>query len=114
MKIFLTGATGFIGSQVARTLVSAGHEVHALRRPHSDTRRIADILDRLTFVPGDVLDGRFDMPAVDCCIHLAWYVEPGKYLESPLNQNYVDASLALAKRCRRIVAAGTCFENAPQ
>src|SRR5207244_7462658 len=44
---------------------------------------------------------------------LAWYVEPGRYLHSPLNRDYVRASLALAKGCRRMIAAGTCFEYAP-
>jgi nucleoside-diphosphate-sugar epimerase len=48
-------------------------------------------------------------------IHLAWYVEPGKYLESPLNDKCRDDSLALIKStpCRRWVVAGTCFEEFP-
>jgi nucleoside-diphosphate-sugar epimerase len=92
MKVLLTGATGFIGWHVARAL--AGHEVVTLGR--------------------DLLDPQFAFPAsrFDVCIHLAWYVEPGKYLGSPLNQQWVEASLRLARavNCRRFVAAGTCFE----
>ncbi len=51
----------------------------------------------------------------DIGIHLAWYVEPGKYLESPLNDKCRDDSLALVKlvQCRRWVLAGTCFEVSP-
>lgn len=32
MKVFLTGATGFIGSQLAEHLAKSGHTVHALVR----------------------------------------------------------------------------------
>jgi uncharacterized protein YbjT (DUF2867 family) len=32
MKLFLTGATGFVGGAVARAAISAGHQVTALVR----------------------------------------------------------------------------------
>ncbi len=114
MKVFLTGATGFIGSHVARQLVRDGHEVHALVRPGSRRWRMADIEAALHFVEGDLLTSSFaiDPSSFDLCLHLAWYVEPGQYLHSPLNRDYLRASLALAKRFPRFVGAGTCFEYA--
>ncbi len=36
----VTGATGFLGSAVARALVAAGHTVRVLSRPSSDTRNL--------------------------------------------------------------------------
>lgn len=36
MKVFITGGTGFVGSELVRQLVSAGHEVKALVRPGSE------------------------------------------------------------------------------
>src|SRR5262245_24968903 len=119
-RVFLTGATGFIGSQVARRLVADGCEVYALLRPDSNTWRIEDILPALRIVEGDLfalqeLGQRLEAIKPDLCIHLAWYAEPGKYLTSLENVRYVSASLEMAARlarvgCERIVGAGTCIE----
>ena len=35
MKVLLTGATGFLGSEIARQLVAAGHELRVLIRKQS-------------------------------------------------------------------------------
>ena len=41
MRIFLTGATGYIGSAVLDALVRAGHDVTALVRDNEKARRVA-------------------------------------------------------------------------
>jgi len=120
VRILLTGATGFIGSHVARLLLLLDHEVHAVVRPTSSRRRIEDLADRLRFVPVDLEDRRSLRAAVtaikpELCLHLAWYAEPGKYLTSPINLDCIAWSLALARElqeagCSRLVCAGTCFE----
>src|SRR5258708_26085348 len=51
----------------------------------------------------------------DSCIHAAWYAEPGKYLDSPLNLDSLRSSLALLENlakagCKHVVGVGTCFE----
>ena len=40
MRVFITGATGFIGGALAGALVREGAEVHALARATSDRSRL--------------------------------------------------------------------------
>jgi nucleoside-diphosphate-sugar epimerase len=42
LRVFLTGATGYIGSVVATALRERGHDVAALVRPESDSHRLRD------------------------------------------------------------------------
>lgn len=53
MKYLVTGATGFLGSRVVRSLFSAGHEITICKRSFSDTRRIADLLGSVKVVDID-------------------------------------------------------------
>lgn len=122
MKVFLTGTTGFIGSHLARVLLQHGCEVHALVRQTSNRYRIREILPELKLVIGDLLDDAVDREVLrirpDACIHLAWYVQPGKYPSALENMDLLRASLRLAETlstagCHRLIAAGTMFEYDP-
>lgn len=123
MKLLLTGATGFIGSHVARRMVTDGCEVYALIRPGSNTWRINDIIRSLNVVSCDLfaiqeLDKCLEKIRPDLCVHLAWYAEPGKYLNSLENLRLLCASLQFATRlvnlgCRRFIGAGSCAEYEP-
>ncbi len=54
MKCFVTGATGFIGSNLVRELLARKHRVKALVRPGSDQRGLADV--DVELVTGDLSD----------------------------------------------------------
>ena len=103
MRVLITGASGFIGSQLARLLVREGHELYALLRPESNRGRIQDLLPQMQVLDGDLLQPQGawleHLKAIqpESCFHFAWYAEPGVFLSSPLNLRYLAASLRLAE-----------------
>jgi nucleoside-diphosphate-sugar epimerase len=121
MRVLVTGASGFIGSHVARLALADGHDVTALVRPRSSLHRLEGARDRLELLEGDLADApALDEPlrdrAPDICLHLAWFAEPGgKCLWAHENLDCLTGSLALLKvlqsvGCPRLVIAGTSVE----
>lgn len=101
MKVFLTGADGFIGSHLAEALVRDGHDVTALVIYNSfdswgwlDSVP-ADISQQIKVVPGDVRDPTQMMSLVqghDAVLHLAAliaipfsYVAPDQYVQTNIS-----------------------------
>ncbi len=72
MKCFVTGASGFVGSNLVHELLARGHRVKALLRPKADERALAGAaFERAT---GDALDAellRREMDGCDWCFHVA-------------------------------------------
>lgn len=46
-RTLVTGATGFVGANLVRRLLSDGHEVHVLLRPQSNSWRLDDISQQI-------------------------------------------------------------------
>jgi nucleoside-diphosphate-sugar epimerase len=123
LKVFVTGASGFIGSHVTRALVARGHSVAILSPSSKAPWRLQGIFGKLKRKYGKLTDLKSLRKALadfrpDACIHLAWYAEPGEYLASPENLSSLKTSLDLFNEliragCKGIVAAGTCAEYAP-
>ena len=120
MTILLTGATGFVGSHVARLLVQNGHAVAIIVRPGSDTWRIADILPSVRVITHDLFGPEQTILPLgevrpDLCLHFAWHLTPGANQTGLENIGALTASLRLVTTladagCGRFVVAGTCFE----
>ena len=117
MRIFVTGATGFIGLSVAKELISAGHEVLGLAR--SDTGEKA-----LAAIGADIRRGSLEDTAglreaaagSDAVIHLAFIHDWSKMAEScAVDRRAIEAlgsSLAGSDK-PLIVTAGTAGLAAP-
>ncbi|QNT77663.1 hopanoid-associated sugar epimerase [Entomobacter blattae] len=84
----ITGATGFVGSAVARALHKRGHQLRFLVRHESDLRNIADIEGER--VEGDLLDFESLTKAVQGCryvFHVAadyrlWVPDPARMMRA--------------------------------
>src|SRR3954447_12765618 len=71
-SIFITGASGFIGSNLANALANAGTQVHVLVRQSSNTTELQH--PHITLFPGDILNVESIRKAMQGCTrvyHLA-------------------------------------------
>ncbi len=86
MKYFITGATGFVGGEIVRQLVKAGHEVRAVVRDPQKAQWMNELGIKL--YKGDVTDKesmREAMTGADGLFHVAgWY----KYAERTKGEAY--------------------------
>jgi dihydroflavonol-4-reductase len=129
-NVLVTGATGFVGSAVARALLARGESVRVLARPASDRRN----LDSL---PVEVVEGRLEdaqslARAVAGCkalVHVAadyrlWVPDPAAMLKANVDGTRALMRAALAAGVERIVytssvatlghvEAGTADEDTP-
>ncbi|HWX54244.1 MAG TPA: complex I NDUFA9 subunit family protein [Verrucomicrobiae bacterium] len=71
MRVFLTGATGFVGSHLLRRLLGEGHIVRALVHNRQNAKGLAG--ERLELVQGDIVQGAGldeGMKGCEAVIHL--------------------------------------------
>lgn len=101
MKAFVTGATGFVGSHVARVLVDAGADLRLLVRSSSNPKNIANL--RADQVTGDLRHPESLASAMSGCdtvFHVAadyrlWITDPDQMYRSN-----VDGTRALLEAAR--------------
>jgi len=117
MRIFLTGATGFIGSHVLALALKAGHEVVALRRKASSAAVVA-LPHEPRWIEGALAElSVFDLQDCAVVVHLASAGVSPKQVPWPelIDANVVGSAhvvaTAHAAGIRRIVVAGTCHES---
>ncbi len=118
--IFVTGATGFIGTKLVNALVAKGHTIHALSRASSNREGLSH--ERIRFVPGDLMDRESLRKGMEGCsqvYHLAayaknWSRDPSVFFKQNVGgmKNVFDA--AHDAGVRRIVFTSTIVVFGPR
>jgi len=111
MNIFLTGATGLVGSQVAQLLLSDGYRVKALRRPGSTMSLLGEAASRIEWYEGDLLDIPTLEAAIapgDAIVHAAAVVSFHAKDQAALLKNNIEGTanlvnVALGKGVERFI-----------
>jgi nucleoside-diphosphate-sugar epimerase len=102
--IAITGATGFVGSEVARAASRAGHDVVCLVRGEAPEERLARAGVRARVVPGDLADAAAIarlIAGAHGVVHLAAVVDPAlQHDERAVTHVNRDLAVALARAAR--------------
>jgi dihydroflavonol-4-reductase len=109
LKAFVTGATGFLGSHVARVLAEQGAELRLLVRPTSDLRNLGGL--NAERVVGDLRDPASIEKAVSGCdvvFHVAadyrlWVRDPAEMYRSNVEGTRALLEAARKQGVRRVV-----------
>jgi dihydroflavonol-4-reductase len=109
MLAFITGATGFVGSHVARALAAHGADLRLLVRSSSDLRNIQDL--RAERVTGELRDSASLKKAVSGCdvvFHVAadyrlWVRDPDEMYRSNVEGTKAILEAARESKVRRVV-----------
>lgn len=108
MRIFVTGASGWIGSAVLPELISAGHRVLGLARSDASAKAVADM--GATVLRGDLTDiDVLRAGAIDCdaVIHLAFVVPSVSEVATRTDARAIETfASCLAGTGRPLVIAG--------
>lgn len=102
-KIFITGASGLLGSVICRHLIDAGHELLAIRRASSSMALMGSYADRIQWFEGDILDPEGFAEALTQCevvIHAAAMVSFDKRDHARMMHVNVQGTAMLLEACR--------------
>ncbi|WP_420384971.1 SDR family NAD(P)-dependent oxidoreductase [Roseivirga sp.] len=102
MRVFITGATGLLGSFICRELLKQNHQIRAVKRNSSKMTLLEDIADKIEWVIGDMNDTVFLEEAlqnIDAVIHGAAIISFDKRYEDSMYETNVLGTADLVNAC---------------
>lgn len=114
-KVFITGATGFIGYHCLPLLAERGYEIHAISSQFIGEREGPVHWHTIDLLNATQVFAVLEEIKPTHLLHFAWYTEPGKCWNAIENIAWTQASLDLLQSFsfhggQRVVMAGTCAE----
>jgi nucleoside-diphosphate-sugar epimerase len=86
MKVLISGVAGFIGSNLAQSHLSEGHQVFGVDNFSTGHPRNLDNLKGLELIEANLLDSKDSLPkSVDVVYHFASPASPEKYMAQAMN-----------------------------
>lgn len=104
MRVLVTGACGFIGSNLVEVLLDSGQEVLALDNFSTGSLKNIPRIRELEFLKGDLSEHVSNLPrGINVIYHLASPASPEKYLAMPMETMKVNTigTLSLLEYSRR-------------
>lgn len=100
LNVFVTGATGFVGANLVRLLLSEGHQVRALVRPQSDLTNLAGL--DVEQVTGQLIDDDLSQKLQGCQVlfHVAAHYSLWRADRDQLWQSNVEGTRNLLQAAR--------------
>jgi nucleoside-diphosphate-sugar epimerase len=113
-SIVVTGAGGFIGSAIARRLVTLGARVYAVIRPSGDQSRLAEIVNDITIYEADVtnqshMENVLSKSVPDGVFHLAAVSQ--RFGSVPSIDALIDTNIRATIKFMDAIAPSTFFVN---
>lgn len=114
MKIFITGASGFVGNRLAHTLAEKGNEVHALVRTAAAEKIL--LHPKIKIFRGDILDYESLIKAMEGCTQVyhtaamvkVWSKSPSLYYDVNVQGTKNVLNAMIETRAEKLVFTSTC------
>jgi len=119
-RVLITGASGFLGKNLISSFKKENVEITVVVRNLRFSWLKKNTIIKKIITTENIFNHDYEwwketLHNIDIVIHCAWFVEPGKYLNSEKNIECLNGSIPLAKAAvynniEKFIGIGSCFE----